>query len=189
PADIFAEMKSVMTSLDNLTWQRLDKEGAVTYPCDDPNGPGKSVIFGDGFPTTSGRARFVPADLKPPAEMPDDDYPMVLTTGRMLEHWHTGAMTRRASALSAITPEAHVSMNPLEMEQLGLKPGDRAQVSTRRGEIELCVKADPDLAKGMIFIPFFYAEAAANILTNPVLDPFGKIPEFKFCAASLRKLE
>jgi len=189
PADVFAEMKTVMGSLDNITWQRLEDEGAVTYPCDGPDIPGRGVLFGDGFPTATGRARFIAADLKSPAEMPDKDYPMILTTGRVLEHWHTGAMTRRASSLNAITPEAHASLNPTTLERLGLSPGDKVQVTTRRGHVQIRVKVDPDVAEEVIFIPFFYAEAAANILTNPVLDPFGKIPEFKFCAARISKVD
>ena len=187
PADVFAEMKTVMASLDNITWERLNEEGAVTYPCDGPDRPGRGVIFGDGFPTASGRARFAPSTVTPPAETPDEDYPLILTTGRVLEHWHTGAMTRRASSLDAITPRARVGVNPSDMERLGLEEGETVAVSTRRGSVHLPARADSDLAAGMIFIPFFDNGAAANLLTNPVLDPFGKIPEYKFCAAKLEK--
>ncbi len=140
-------------------------------------------MFGDGFPTKSTRARFVPAAIIPPAEEPDADYPMVLTTGRQLEHWHTGAMTRRASVLDELEPEAVASLAPAELRRLGIRAGERVRVATRRGAIELTARADSAVAPGMVFIPFCYAEAAANILTNPQLDPFGKIPEFKFCAA------
>ena len=185
PADVFEEMKTVMPSLDNITWERLEREGAVTYPCEGPDLPGQSVIFGNGFPTASGKARFVPVSLQPAAELPDDEYPMVLTTGRVLEHWHTGAMTRRASNLSSITPEAYVSLNPTELDRLGVSQGDRVNVTTRRGSVTLCAKADPNVTPGMMFIPFFDGNAAANMLTNPALDPFGKIPEYKFCAARI----
>ena len=185
PADVFAEMKLAMPSLDNITWERLLRESSVTYPCDAEDKPGNEIVFGDRFPTQSGRGRFVPAAIIPPAEEPDADYPMVLTTGRQLEHWHTGAMTRRASILDEIEPEAVASLAPAELRRLGLQAGDPVRVTTRRGTIELKARADSAVAPGMVFIPFCYAEAAANVLTNPQLDPFGKIPEFKFCAAKV----
>jgi formate dehydrogenase major subunit len=183
PRDVFAEMKLAMPSLDNITWERLQREHAVTYPCDAEDQPGNEIVFGSGFPTPSGRARLVPAAIIPPAEEPDDEYPLVLTTGRQLEHWHTGAMTRRAAVLDEIEPEAVASLAPAELRRLGIRAGDRVRVATRRGAIELTARADSAVAPGMVFIPFCYAEAAANILTNPQLDPFGKIPEFKYCAA------
>ena len=182
PREVFAEMKLAMPSLDNITWERLEREGSVTYPCDGPDRPGNEIVFGEGFPTASGRARLVPAAIIPPAEEPDADYPMVLTTGRQLEHWHTGAMTRRASVLDEIEPEAVASLAPAELRRLGIAAGERVRVTTRRGAIELKARADSAVAPGQVFIPFCYAEAAANLLTNPQLDPIGKIPEFKFCA-------
>jgi formate dehydrogenase major subunit len=176
-------MARMMPSLNNITWQRLEREGAVTYPCDAPDQPGTEIVFANGFPTKSGRGKFVPTDLLPPDELPDEAFPMVLTTGRLLEHWHTGSMTRRASKLDAIEPEAIASLNRHDMARLGLQAGDFVKVSTRRGEIVLKVRQDRDVAEGMVFIPFCYGEAPANRLTNPQLDPFGKIPEFKYCAA------
>jgi formate dehydrogenase major subunit len=181
--DIFAEMKTVMPSLDNISWERLERESAVTYPCDAPDRPGNDIVFGDGFPTSNGRARLVPASIIPPDEQPDGEYPMVLTTGRQLEHWHTGAMTRRAQVLDALEPEAVASLSPGDLKDLGVTPGDLVRIRTRRGAIELKTRADGAVPDGMVFVPFCYAEAAANVLTNPALDPFGKIPEFKFCAA------
>ena len=189
PADVFAEMKKTMNSLDNITWDRLEAESAVTYPCDGEDEAGHDIIFGDGFPTASGRAKIVPAQIVPPDELPDDDYPFVLTTGRMLEHWHTGAMTRRANALNTLEAVPVASLNPHQLGKLGMGPGDTIKVSSRRGEIEIKVKADRDVPDGMVFIPFCFKEAAANILTNPQLDPFGKIPEFKFCAAKVEASE
>ncbi|HEX3535736.1 MAG TPA: formate dehydrogenase subunit alpha [Stellaceae bacterium] len=188
PADVFAEMKLAMPSLDNITWERLEREDSVTYPCDAPDRPGNEIVFGNGFPTASGRAKLVPAAIIPPAEEPDSEYPMVLTTGRQLEHWHTGAMTRRATVLDEIEPEAVASLAPAELRRLGVVAGDPVRVTTRRGQIELKARADSAVAPGMVFIPFCYAEAAANILTNPQLDPIGKIPEFKFCAAKVEPL-
>jgi formate dehydrogenase major subunit len=188
PRDVFAEMAEIMPSLANITWERLEREDAVTYPCDAPDAPGNAIIFGAGFPTTSGRARIVPTELTPPDELPDDDYPMILTTGRMLEHWHTGAMTRRAGTLEQLEPEAVASLSPRDIERLQLSPGDFVRVATRRGAITLRVRLDREVAEGMVFVPFCYTEAAANLLTNPELDPFGKIPEFKFCAARVEGL-
>jgi formate dehydrogenase major subunit len=185
PRDIFAEMGQAMPSLANITWERLERESSVTYPCEAPDEPGQDIVFGDGFPTPSGRGKFVPAAIVNPAEEPDAAYPMVLTTGRQLEHWHTGAMTRRASVLDDLEPEAVASLAPAELRRLGIEPGAMIRVSTRRGAIELKVRLDSSIPPGVVFIPFCYAEAAANILTNPQLDPFGKIPEFKYCAAKI----
>lgn len=181
PKEIYAEMAGVMPSLAGIGWDRLERDNAATYP------DGQEIIFGDGFPTASGRGRIVPAKVTPPAELPDADYPMVLSTGRLLEHWHTGAMTRRATQLDALEPEAVAMLHPRDVAKLELRPGDPVRVTTRRGAITLKVRADRDVAEGMVFIPFAFFEAAANLLTNPQLDPFGKIPEFKFCAAKVEK--
>jgi formate dehydrogenase major subunit len=182
PAEVFAEMAMTMPSMNNITWERLEREGAVTYPVDGPDQPGNEIIFYSGFPTDSGRAKIVPAHIRAPDEVPDMDFPMVLSTGRVLEHWHTGSMTRRAGVLDALEPEAVAFMAPKELYNLGLKPGDMMKLETRRGAVEVKVRSDRDVPQNMVFMPFCYAEAAANLLTNPALDPFGKIPEFKFCA-------
>lgn len=186
PADVFAEMALVMPSLKNITWERLEREGAVTYPVDGPDQPGNEIIFAQGYPTESGRARIVPANIVPPDELPDEEYPMVLSTGRVLEHWHTGSMTRRAEVLDDLEPEAVALMSPRDLGRLGLVPGGFVQLETRRGAIAVKVRSDRDVPQNMIFMPFCYAEAAANLLTNPALDPMGKIPEFKFCAVRAR---
>ena len=140
-------------------------------------------MFGDGFPTKNGRGRLVPVGLVSPAEVPDAEYPLVLTTGRQLEHWHTGAMTRRAEGLDALEPSAVASLSRGTFGKLGIRPGDMVRVTTRRGVVELAARQDDGMPDGVVFIPFAFVEAAANLLTNPALDPFGKIPEFKFCAA------
>ena len=186
--DVFDEMTKVMPSLANISWERVKREDAVTYPASAPDEPGADIIFGDGFPTKSGRARIVAAELRAPDEVPDAEFPLVLTTGRLLEHWHTGSMTRRSSTLDSLEPEAIAGLHPREMERMGIAPGDLIKVATRRGEITLKARADRDVATGMVFIPFAFAEAAANFLTNPQLDPMGKIPEFKFCAARVEKV-
>ncbi|HVO16396.1 MAG TPA: formate dehydrogenase subunit alpha [Alphaproteobacteria bacterium] len=189
PRDVFAEMAQAMPSLANITWDRLERESSVTYPCSAPDEPGAEIVFGDGlFPTPTKRGRLVPAIYRGPGEPTDDEYPMVLTTGRQLEHWHTGAMTRRSTVLDAIEPEAIACLSPEDLGRLGVHGGDVIRVTTRRGAIELTVRVDGAVPSGMVFIPFCYAEAAANILTSPQLDPFGKIPEFKFCAARVEKV-
>jgi formate dehydrogenase major subunit len=182
PAAVFAEMVQVMPSFAHITWERLEREGAVTYPVDSPDQPGNEILFATGFPTASGRARLVPARIIPPDEVPDDDYPMVLSTGRVLEHWHTGSMTRRSDVLDLLEPEAVALLSPADLRRMELPAGEWVRLETRRGAVELKARADRDVPAGMVFLPFCYAEAAANLLTNPALDPFGKIPEFKFCA-------
>ncbi|MEM6665118.1 MAG: formate dehydrogenase subunit alpha [Pseudomonadota bacterium] len=189
PRDVFAEMSNVMPSLNNITWERLERDGFVTYPCDGPEEPGNDIVFSEAFSTASGRGRIVPADIVPPDELPDQEFPLVLTTGRLLEHWHTGAMTRRAGVLDAIEPEPVVSVNRFDIQKYGLVPGEWIGVETRRGTITLKVREDREVSEGLIFIPFCFAEAAANFLTNPQLDPFGKIPEFKFAAARFKAVE
>ena len=145
-------------------------------------------IFADGYPTESGRGKLVPCDILPPNEVPDSKFPLVLTTGRLLEHWHTGSMTRRATVLDRIEPEAFAHINPDDLTQWNLVPGEEIRVETRRGSIELFARSDADVPTGVVFVPFCYSEAAVNFLTNPALDPFGKIPELKFSAARLEKV-
>src|ERR1700686_3139478 len=189
PGDVYTEMAQLMPSLKNISWERLGGAGAVTYPADDPNKPGNEIIFTTGFPTESGRGKIVPARVLPPDELPDAEYPMVLSTGRVLEHWHTGSMTRRSQVLDQIEPEAVAFMSPKDMRRMKVWPGDLVRLETRRGAVEIKVRSDRDVPENMVFMPFCYAEAAANLLTNPALDPFGKIPEFKFCAVRAEPAE
>ena len=187
PADVFAEMKLNMRSLDNITWDRLANENAVTYPSLSEDDPGQAIVFGDGFPRQDGRARFTPASVIAPDDTPDADYPMILTTGRQLEHWHTGSMTRRASVLDAVEPEANCSLHPRTLREIGVEPGGHVRLTTKRGSIVVMARADRAVSEDMVFLPFAYVEAAANILTNPSIDPYGKIPEFKFSAVKVEK--
>ena len=129
----------------------------------------------------------MPADIIPANERPDREFPFVLITGRQLEHWHTGAMTRRAGVLDAIEPEPTVSMHPLDLDQIGAQGGDVITVESRRGIISLHARADDGTPRGAVFIPFCFYEAAVNLLTNAALDPVGKIPEFKYCAVKVMK--
>ncbi|GHC22384.1 formate dehydrogenase subunit alpha [Aidingimonas halophila] len=189
PRDVFAEMKRGMPSLDHITWERLEREGSVTYPCLSDDGPGEDVVFSETFPTTTGRAKFSPTLPLPPDEPIDAEYPTVLTTGRQLEHWHTGSMTRRARVLDDLEPEAVASLAPGELRRLDMQPGDPISITTRRGNITLKTRVDTGMPEGMVFVPFCYAEAAVNLLTNPALDPYGKIPEFKYAACRVDKAE
>jgi formate dehydrogenase major subunit len=182
PRDVFAEMRKAMPSIAGISWERLEREHAVTYPCTGDDDPGQRVVFTEQFPTATGKGRFVPANIIPAAEQPDAAYPFVLITGRQLEHWHTGSMTRRTEVLDTIEPVPVASLHPDDLRSLGVLPGETIRVASRRGDIALAARADDGTPRGAVFIPFCYYEAAANLLTNPVLDPFGKIPEFKYCA-------
>jgi formate dehydrogenase major subunit len=185
PADVWSEIRKAVPSCAGITWQRLEMEHSVTYPCRNEGDPGDEVIFIDSFPTKDGRARIVPAEFITADELPDTEYPFVLITGRLLEHWHTGAMTRRSGVLDAIEPVPTVSVHPADMDALGLEAGDTVALETRRGRVVAIARRDSATPQGSVFMPFAYVEAAANVLTNPKLDPYGKIPEFKFCAVRL----
>ena len=186
PKEVFTEMTKCMPSIQGITWQRLEESHSITYPCDDSNDPGQPVIFIDGFPTESGKAKFVKSPLINAAELPDEAYPFVLITGRQLEHWHTGSMTRRASMLHEIEPDPNANLCQEDMNKFNIKDGDLITVESRRGKIDVYARRDDMLQSGQIFIPFCYVESAANLLTNAALDPFAKIPEFKFCAVNIK---
>jgi formate dehydrogenase major subunit len=185
-AAVFEEMRQTMNSIEGMSWARLERDGAITYPCPSPDDPGHAVVFTDRFPTPSGLGRLVPTGYRPANETPDTDYPWVLITGRQLEHWHTGAMTRRSRVLDAIEPVATAAFNGRELRRLGVVPGALVTVQSRRGEITLAARQDGGMPDGTVFVPFAFAEAAANWLTNPALDPYGKIPELKYCAVTVR---
>jgi formate dehydrogenase major subunit len=186
-AAVYEEMRQAMhTSISGITWERLLRESSVTYPCLSADDPGAPTVFIDRFDTADGRVNLVPADIIPANERPDADYPFVLITGRQLEHWHTGSMTRRASVLDAIEPMATASMCGADMLSLGLAAGDVITVQSRRGAVAIHLRRDDGTPQGAVFIPFAYYEAAANLMTNAALDPVGKIPEFKYCAVAVR---
>lgn len=182
PSEVFDEMRAATPSIGGITWERLEQEDSVTYPCEKEGDPGDPILFDDGFPTPSGKGRFVPAELSYADELPDDDYPFVFTTGRQLEHWHTGTMTRHAAVLDAIEPEPVFNIHPDDLEAIDAHPGDRIVLESRRGRIEARARADTAMQRGSVFMAFHFWEAAANLLTNAALDPVAKIPEFKFCA-------
>ncbi len=187
-AEVYEEMRQAMhTAISGITWDRLQKESSVTYPCLSADDPGQPIVFIDNFPTPTGKVKLVPADIIPANERPDADFPFVLITGRQLEHWHTGSMTRRSGVLDAIEPIATASMCGADMAELGLNPGDVVTVASRRGQVAIHLRRDDGTPRGAVFIPFAYYEAAANLITNAAFDPVAKIPEFKYCAVSIRR--
>jgi len=187
-AAVYEEMRQAMHgAIAGITWERLQRESSVTYPCLNAEDPGAPIVFIDRFDTSDGRVQLVPADIIPANERPDADFPFVLITGRQLEHWHTGTMTRRSVVLDAIEPMATASMCGADIQELGLQPGDVITVASRRGQVAIHVRQDDGTPRGAVFIPFAYYEAAANLMTNAALDPFGKIPEFKYCAVAIRR--
>ncbi len=183
--DVFEEIVAVMPSYANLSYDNLGLTGKL-YPNPDPeHSDGTVVMFGEKFNTDDGLAHLVPAEWLPAKELPDEQFPFVLNTGRLLEHWHTGTMTRRSYALDAIRPGPEVFINPGDAAALGLADGDSARVTSRRGSIVLATRVSHREARGNCFIPFHFREAAANLLTIDEIDPMGKIPEFKFCAVRI----
>ena len=187
-AAVYEEMRQAMhAAISGITWERLERESSVTYPCLSADDPGSPTVFIDRFATADGRVHLVPADIIPANERPDAEYPFVLITGRQLEHWHTGSMTRRAVVLDAIEPIATASMCGADLAEMGLVAGDVITVQSRRGAVAIHVRRDDGTPQGAVFMPFAYYEAAANLMTNAALDPFGKIPEFKYCAVAIRR--
>jgi formate dehydrogenase major subunit len=188
-SEIFEEMAKLTTSYATLTHDNLGPHGKL-WPNPDPeHEEGPTVLFDDAFPTANGRAKLVPAEWTAGPELPDDEYPFVLNTGRLLEHWHTGAMTRRSAALDAIAPEAFVAIHPEDAAELGVCEGDRVAIESRRGRIRLAAKLTTREIRGAVFVPFHFREAAANLLTLDEIDPDGKIPEFKFCAVKVSRCD
>jgi len=187
PKDIFNEMKLIMPSLNNISWERLERDGFVTYPVESEFELGQDIIFNDGFPTLNKLAKITPTKLIMPNDELSKEFPLVLSTGRLLEHWHTGTMTRKAIILDKLEPDPIIFMNEIDSKLYDLDLNRKVKIKTRRGEISINIRLDDDLLPGMIFLPFCFKEAAANILTNSTLDPIGKIPELKFSAASVHQ--
>ena len=188
-AEVYDEMRHAMKDVIwGITWKRLDKEQSVTYPCLDEKKPGDSVVFTETFDTSDGKVNLVPTKPTPPNEVPDLDFPFVLITGRQLEHWHTGSMTRRATVLNAIEPAPTFQMCRKDLEKYDLFPGQICKLSSRRGSVIASIRQDEATPEGSIFMGFAYREAAANLLTNSAIDPIAKIPEFKYCAVKIEPI-
>ncbi len=179
--DVMGEIVRVTPSWAGVTYERLEGAG-LQYPVPTSEHPGTAFLFADRFPTTDGRGSFVPVEYAPPVELPDEEYPFVMNTGRQLYHWHTGTMTRRASGLDRREPTPIVEIHPADAADLGLADGDLARVTSRRNSLVISCRISDRVARGQVFVPFHFREAAANLLTNPVLDPYAKMAELKCCA-------
>lgn len=184
PADIWEEMRVLTPDFYGVTYERIEREGGVHWPCPTPDHPGSPYLFEESFP--SGRGKFFPVEYTNQSELPDPDYPFILSTGRLLYHWHGGTMTR-ASALDKIWPECTVEMHPNDAARLGLKSGDWVDVSSRRGQITARLLVTQRSPEGTIFIPFHFVEAAANELTHNLIDERAKIPDYKVCAVKVER--
>ncbi|HEX6050972.1 MAG TPA: formate dehydrogenase subunit alpha [Gemmatimonadaceae bacterium] len=184
-ADVMDEIARVTPSWRGVTHARLDGGPGLQYPVPHRDHPGTAFLFADAFPTTDGKATFHPVEYLPPAELPDEEYPFILNTGRQMYHWHTGTMTRRSFALDARESTPTVELNPDDAAVLGVHDGDIIGISSRRGRITIAVRLSRRVARHQVFVPMHYREAAANLLTNPALDPYAGIPEFKVCAVKL----
>jgi formate dehydrogenase major subunit len=187
-ARVFEEMRSVMSPLAGVPWSRLVREGAVVTPAAREDVEGDAIVFTEHFPTSDGRATLRAALFAPSLEQTSNEFPFVLSTGRVLEHWHTGAMTRRATMLDALAPIVMVAINPDDADELTIESGDRVAITSHHGEVEAIADCSTLVAKGQLFLPFAYWEAAANKLTGDALDPVGKIPGFKVTAVRLARI-
>jgi formate dehydrogenase major subunit len=182
PAEVMDEIARVTPSWRGISYPKLRREGALQYPVLTPEDQGTPFLFADTFPTPDGRATLVPVEYLPPNELPDAEFPLVLNTGRQMYHWHTGTMTRRSRGLDSREPVPVVEMHEADVLALGVAEGDTVRVTSRRGSILIGVRVSDRQARGQVFIPMHYREAAANLLTNPALDPYAKIAEFKISA-------
>jgi predicted molibdopterin-dependent oxidoreductase YjgC len=178
---VWDELRSLTPSMAGIAWSRLEAGESLCWPCPAETHPGTPILHTEKF--TRGKGAFAPIEYKPADEEPDAEYPFVLTTGRMLEHYHTGTMTRRSRALHELEPEGFVELNRRDADRLRLDKSGKVRITTRRGSVQARVRLNDRVPLGTLFMPFHFAEAAANVLTNPAYDPIAKIPEFKVCAA------
>jgi formate dehydrogenase major subunit len=186
PEAVWAEIASLTPPFAGISYDRL-RGAPLVWPCESEDSMGTPVLFTETFPRGLGKLH--PAEFAPPQELPDAEYPYVLNTGRVLEHWHTGTMTRRARALDEISPEPFAEIHPEDAARLGVRAGDPLRISSRRGSVVTPARLTARVSPGSIFMPFHFREAAANLLTNDALDPTAKIPEFKYCAVRLERVE
>ncbi len=186
--EIFNEVAALTPSYHGMNYERLNKPEALHWPCPTLDHPGTPILHREKFAHPDGIGIFAPIEWKPPAEVPDAEYPFVLTTGRILWHWHTGSMTRRSATLHSEVPTGWIEINPEDAKALGIQDKEIVRAMTRRGSVDVPAKVTPDIMKGVMFMPFHFAECAANILTNNALDPIAKIPEFKACAVKVEKI-
>ncbi|HET9294919.1 MAG TPA: molybdopterin-dependent oxidoreductase [Gemmatimonadales bacterium] len=189
PEAVMREIASVTPSWRGVTYAGLRRGGGLQYPVDTPESNGTAFLFADQFPTADGRGLMVPVEFLPPSELPDEEYPFVMNTGRQMYHWHTGTMTRRSAGLDAREPGPIVDMHPADAVALGVGEGDTVRITSRRGSILIGVRLSERQARGQVFVPMHFREAAANLLTNPRLDPYAKIASFKVSAVRIEPAE
>jgi predicted molibdopterin-dependent oxidoreductase YjgC len=187
PEDVMREMAALTPTWRGVTYDALRGAG-LQYPVPEPGHPGTPFLFADRFPTPDGRALFVPVEYLPPAELPDQAFPFLMNTGRQMYHWHTGTMTRRSEGLDAREPVPTVEIHPSDAAELGVGDGETVRITSRRGSILIGARISERVARGQVFVPMHYREAAANLLTNPKLDPYAKIAEFKVAAVRLERV-
>jgi formate dehydrogenase major subunit len=187
-SEIFDEIARVTPSYAGMNYRRLEHPYALQWPCPDASHPGTQILHTERFATIDGLGVFTAVEWKPPAEVTDSLYPLILTTGRSIWHWHTGTMTRRSKTLDNEVKTGWVEINARDAEKLGIDDGERVRVSSRRGEIEIPAKVTEDIKAGEVFIPFHFKECPANILTNNAVDMVSKIPEYKVCAVKVEKI-
>jgi predicted molibdopterin-dependent oxidoreductase YjgC len=187
PGEVMNEIAALTPIYGGVSYKRLDEEGSLQWPVPTDDHPGTPYLHKGKF--SRGLGRFHAIEFREAVELPDDEYPFTLTTGRMMFHWHTGTMTRRSEKLEQEAPNPYIELHPEDAARIGLNGAKRVRVASRRGEIELGVRITPRIRPGVVFIPFHYAEAAANVLTNAALDPIAKIPEYKVCAVSIEPVD
>jgi len=186
--EVMREIASVTPSWKGVTYDGIRRHNfGIQYPVPTPDSDGTPFLFGDRFPTPDGRALFVPVEFLPPNELPDAEYPFVMGTGRQMYHWHTGTMTRRSTGLDSREPVPIVEMHPADVDELGAADGDTVRITSRRGSITIGVRVSERQARGQVFVPMHFREAAANLLTNPALDPYAKIASFKVSAVRVSR--
>jgi predicted molibdopterin-dependent oxidoreductase YjgC len=186
--EVFNEIAKVTPSYGGMNYARLEKPEALHWPCPTTEHPGTPILHKEKFTHPDGLGIFTPIEWKPPAEVPDKEYPLIMTTGRCIWQWHTGTMTRRSKDLEVEEPTGWVEINPEDAAALGVKDKEMVKAVTRRGDIKIGARVTKDIKKGVVFMPFHYAECAANLLTNNALDPVAAIPEFKACAVRIEKI-
>jgi formate dehydrogenase major subunit len=187
--DVFDDMRKVTPIYAGISYERLEKPEGLTWPCPAEDHPGTPILHREKFATPDGLGNFVVTEYRPPAELPDEKYPFALMTGRLLFHYHTGTMTRRSKMLSDQVPSGSIEINSDDAASLGIKEGDMVSVSSRRGVIETAAHVTGDISKGMLYMSFHFSEAPVNVLTNSARDPISQMPELKYCAANVRKVD
>jgi len=188
PFEIFEEIRNCVPQYKGITYERLNKPGGIQWPCPSEGHPGTEFLFKEKFATTDGLGHFQVAEYKKPPEIPDNEYPYILTTGRILFHFHSGTMTRRTDKLNDEVKNGFAEINVDDAKEINIKNGDEIVLKSKRGEIKTIAKVTEDIKKGVIFMPWHFSESAPNVLTGPIAGPPSRMPEFKFCPVKLERI-